>query len=191
MRSVQVCFVVFFMPIMPGIKRFTIASSSPERMKARSRSIQKLNTAGNPEAPCSGLYQRKNMECDGGLRCLALKKSASMVPKTIRRNHPKARLMHMSLAFGWFLLIVFGTIEADFFSARHLNPPSHAIFFRWYNPEHGASGFPAVFSFWMDLLLAFILSGLLLAMVKRFIPGMMGMKKTTKHTWTDRLTLLR
>jgi NAD-dependent dihydropyrimidine dehydrogenase PreA subunit len=41
----------------------------------------------------------------------------------------------------------------------------------------------------MDLLLAFILSGLLLAMIKRFTPRMMGMKKTTKHTWTDRIAL--
>jgi Fe-S oxidoreductase len=114
----------------------------------------------------------------------------SLLHRRIFKRNPVLGYMHMSLAFGWFLLIVFGTIEADFFSAKHLNPPSHSIFFRWFNPEHGASGFPAVFSFWMDLLLAFILSGLLLAMVKRFIPRMMGMKKTTKHTWTDRITLL-
>ncbi|MDX9774048.1 MAG: (Fe-S)-binding protein [Bacteroidales bacterium] len=114
----------------------------------------------------------------------------SLLHRRIFRKNPVLGYMHMSLAFGWFLLIVFGTIEADFFGARHLNPPSHAIFFRWFNPEHGATGFASIYNFWMDLLLAFILSGLLLAMVKRFIPGMMGMKKTTRHTWIDRLALI-
>lgn len=114
----------------------------------------------------------------------------SLLHRKIFRKNPVLGYMHMSLAFGWFLLIVFGTVEADFFGARHLNPPSHAIFFRAFNPEHGAEGLARMFSFWMDLLLAFILSGLLLAVIKRFIPGMMGMKKTTKHTWIDRIALL-
>ena len=114
----------------------------------------------------------------------------SLLHRKIFMRNPVLGYMHMSLAFGWFLLIVFGTIEADFFGEKHLNPPSHAIFFRYFNPDHGAAGLPKVFGFWMDLLLAFILSGLLLAMIKRFIPGLMGMKKTTKHTWTDRIALL-
>ena len=76
--------------------------------------------------------------------------------------------MHMSLAFGWFLLILFGTIEADIFGAKHLNAPYKAIFFRFFNPEHGRMGFEAVYGFLMDLILAFILSGLLLAVIKRF-----------------------
>jgi Fe-S oxidoreductase len=114
----------------------------------------------------------------------------SLLHRKVFRKNPVLGYMHMSLAFGWFLLIVFGTIEADFFGERHLNPPSHAIFFRWFNPGHGAEGLARVYGFWMDLLLAFILSGLLLAVIKRFIPGMMGMKKTTKHTWIDRIALL-
>ncbi|MGB8357335.1 MAG: (Fe-S)-binding protein [Bacteroidales bacterium] len=114
----------------------------------------------------------------------------SLLHRKMFKRNPVLGYMHMSLAFGWFLLIVFGTIEADSFSARHFNPPSHSIFFRAYNPGNGASGLENVFGFWMDFLLAFILSGLLLAMLKRFIPGMMGMKKTTKHTWTDRIALL-
>ena len=65
--------------------------------------------------------------------------------------------MHISLAFGWFLLIFFGTIEADIFGTKHLNPPYKAIFFRFFNPEHGRMGFEAVYAFFMDLILAFIL----------------------------------
>ncbi|MRR19552.1 (Fe-S)-binding protein [bacterium] len=114
----------------------------------------------------------------------------SLLHRSIFKKNPVLGYMHMSLAFGWFLLIVFGTIEADFFGEKHLNPPSHAIFFRAFNPDHGAAGLARVYTHWMDLLLAFILSGLLLAMIKRFIPGVVGMKKTTKHTWTDRIALL-
>jgi Fe-S oxidoreductase len=114
----------------------------------------------------------------------------SLLHRKVFRRNMVLGYMHMSLAFGWFLLIVFGTIEADFFSEKHLNPPSHAIFFRYFNPAHGEAGFARVYGFLMDLLLLFILSGLLLAIVKRFIPGMMGMKKTTRHTWTDRVALL-
>jgi hypothetical protein len=114
----------------------------------------------------------------------------SLLHRRIFKKNPVLGYMHMSLAFGWFLLIVFGTIEADFFGEKHLNPPSHAIFFRAFNPEHGAAGLERFFSHLMDLLLAFILSGLLLAVIKRFIPSMMGMKKTTRHTWSDRVALL-
>lgn len=114
----------------------------------------------------------------------------SLLHRKIFRRNPVLGYMHMSLAFGWFLLIIFGTIEADVFGQRHLNPPSHAIFFRAFNPTHGAEGFARVYGFVMDLLLAFILSGLLLAMIKRFIPRIMGMEKTTRLTWIDRTALL-
>jgi Fe-S oxidoreductase len=97
--------------------------------------------------------------------------------------------MHMSLAFGWFLLILFGTIEADVFGARHLNAPYKAIFFRFFNPEHGRTGFEATYGFFMDLILAFILSGLFLAVIKRFYSKAVGMKKTTKLKLTDKIAL--
>ena len=40
-RSVQVCFVVFFIPIRRGVNLLIIASNRPDRMNARRRSIQK------------------------------------------------------------------------------------------------------------------------------------------------------
>jgi len=95
----------------------------------------------------------------------------------------------MSLAFGWFLLILFGTIEADVFGQSHLNPPYKAIFFKFFNPDHGRSGIEAAYSFWMDLLLAFILSGLLLAVIKRFSSHAVGMKKTTRLKTLDKVAL--
>jgi len=97
--------------------------------------------------------------------------------------------MHMSLAFGWFLLILFGTIQADIFSDKHLNAPYKAIFFKFFNPEHGRTGFEEAYGFLMDLILAFILTGLFLAVIKRFFSGVVGMKSTTKLKLTDRIAL--
>ena len=113
----------------------------------------------------------------------------SLIHRKIFKINPLLGYMHMSLAFGWFLLIFFGTIEADIFGERHLNPPYKAIFFKFFNPEHGTDGFARVYAFLMDFLLALILSGLLIAIVKRFWSGLVGMKKTTKLKMLDRIAL--
>jgi Fe-S oxidoreductase len=113
----------------------------------------------------------------------------SLIHRKILKINFRLGYMHMSLAFGWFLLILFGTIEADIFGAKHLNAPYKAIFFRFFNPEHGRMGFEAVYGFLMDLILAFVLSGLLLAIAKRFYSRVVGMKKTTRLKITDRIAL--
>ncbi len=113
----------------------------------------------------------------------------SLIHRKILKSNFRLGYMHMSLAFGWFLLILFGTIEADIFGEKHLNAPYKAIFFRFFNPEHGRTGFEAAYGFLMDLILAFILSGLLLAITKRFFSRVVGMKKTTKLKLTDRIAL--
>jgi len=113
----------------------------------------------------------------------------SLIHRKILKSNFRLGYMHMSLAFGWFLLILFGTLEADIFGEKHLNPPYKAIFFKFFNPEHGRQGFEAVYSFWMDLILAFILSGLLLAVIKRFSSGVVGMKRSTKLRPLDKVAL--
>ena len=113
----------------------------------------------------------------------------SLIHRKILKTKPRLGYMHMSLAFGWFLLILFGTIEADIFGEKHLNAPYKAIFFKFFNPDHGKSAFEAGYSFLMDFILAFILSGLLLAVIKRFASGVVGMKKTTKLKTLDKVAL--
>lgn len=113
----------------------------------------------------------------------------SLIHRRILKSNFRLGYMHMSLAFGWFLLILFGTIEADVFGEKHLNPPYKAIFFRFFNPEHGRSGFEAAYGFLMDFILAFILSGLLLAVTKRLYSRIVGMKKTTKLKPIDKIAL--
>jgi Fe-S oxidoreductase len=114
----------------------------------------------------------------------------SLIHRKILKTNLRLGYMHMSLAFGWFLLILFGTIEADIFGEKHLNAPYKAIFFRFFNPEHGRMGFEAAYGFLMDLILAFVLSGLFLAVFKRFYSRIVGMKKTTRLKTTDRIALI-
>ena len=113
----------------------------------------------------------------------------SLIHRKILKTNLRLGYMHMSLAFGWFLLIFFGTVEADIFGTKHLNAPYKAIFFRFFNPEHGRMGLEAAYGFLMDLILAFILSGLFLAVFKRIYSKVVGMKKTTRLKTTDKIAL--
>ena len=113
----------------------------------------------------------------------------SLIHRKILKTNLRLGYMHMSLAFGWFLLIFFGTLEADIFGTKHLNAPYKAIFFKFFNPDHGRMGFEAAYGFLMDLILAFILSGLILAITKRFYSKVVGMKKTTHLKITDKIAL--
>ena len=114
----------------------------------------------------------------------------SLIHRKILKTNFRLGYMHMSLAFGWFLLILFGTIEADIFGETHLNAPYKAIFFKYFNPDHGKTFFEAGYSFLMDFILAFILSGLLLAVIKRLSPRAVGMRKTTRLKAVDRIALI-
>ncbi len=111
-----------------------------------------------------------------------------LLHRKIFLRNPVLGYMHMSLAFGWFLLILFGTFQADFLGDQHLNPPYKAIFYRYFNPSHAESGLAGFFSFLMDLILAVILSGLLIAIIKRYWSKIVGMKRTTRLKFLDRLS---
>ncbi len=113
----------------------------------------------------------------------------SLIHRKILKTNFRLGYMHMSLAFGWFLLILFGTIEADIFGETHLNAPYKAIFFKYFNPDHGKTFFESGYSFLMDFILAFILSGLLLAVIKRFSSRAVGMRKTTRLSTIDKIAL--
>ncbi len=96
--------------------------------------------------------------------------------------------MHMSLAFGWFLLIVVGHAEVVFHYGSLLATPWETIFYRYYHHEvlPGERFMVHV----MDFLLLFVLSGVLLAYFKRFNSKIFGIKKTTKLKPADRFAIL-
>ena len=115
--------------------------------------------------------------------------SESLIHRKIYRKNPVLGYMHMSLALGWFLMIVFGKVESSIYNLSLLDDPSMAIFFRYFVRESAVFTGQKLLSFIMDFLLLVVLSGVLLAIIKRFYSRLMGMKKTTRQTVPDRLAL--
>ena len=113
----------------------------------------------------------------------------SLLHRKIFRVNPVLGYMHMSLAFGWFLLIVAGKIETHVYTGRWMNPLYFPVFFRYLEPNPHPYLFQNTFTFVMDFLLLVILSGLSIAIAKRFRSRITGLKSTTRHTTGDRLAL--
>lgn len=116
--------------------------------------------------------------------------SECLLHRRIFRFNRRLGYMHMSLAFGWFLLIVVGKAETMLFTHDGFNPPYLPVFFKYFYP----SGIPHTFKGYffltlMDLLLLFVLSGLFLAFYKRFRSRRLGMTRTTRHILPDRIAL--
>lgn len=97
--------------------------------------------------------------------------------------------MHMSLAFGWFLLIVIGHMEMGFYKNTLNFPFYKAVFFRHFYTGNEQFFFSKGFTFIMDFLLLFILSGVMLAYYKRLNKKIFGLKRTTKLKFGDKLAL--
>ena len=113
----------------------------------------------------------------------------SLLHFKVYKKNPLLGYMHMSLALGWFLMIVFGKIESSIYNKTLLDEPSMAIFFRYFVRETHTFAGQGFLSFIMDFLLLVVLSGVVLAVVKRFRSRLMGMKRTTKQTSIDKLAL--
>jgi Fe-S oxidoreductase len=108
----------------------------------------------------------------------------------IYRQNRRLWYMHMSLAFGWFLLIIAGNLEAAIATGRLLGPPWESVFFDYFTRSAPFPGWQdTFFRHLLDLLLLFILSGLFLAIYKRFNSRLLGMKKRPRHKLSDRLAM--
>ena len=115
--------------------------------------------------------------------------SESLLHRRIFRVNPLLGYMHMSLAFGWFLLIVVGWIETVAYLGFTWVPLQGHVFFKYFVPLNGIEGHMPVFDFVMDALLLFVLSGVALAWFKRIRSRALGMKRTTNHILFDRVAL--
>ncbi|HNS29059.1 MAG TPA: (Fe-S)-binding protein [Tenuifilaceae bacterium] len=113
----------------------------------------------------------------------------ALVHRNIYRKNPVLGYMHMSLAFGWFLLIVVGKIKASLYAGTFFEPPWLGIFFNFFAVDGHAFSHSEMLTFTMDFLLLIILSGLALAIIKRVKSSLLGMRKTTKHSRFDRIAL--
>ena len=118
----------------------------------------------------------------------------SLIHRRMWKRNPLLGYMHMSFALGWFLLIVLGNIESRFYSGVHLNAPYYPIFLKFFIHDKLVIFFeifsvPGFFRFLMDFLLLFVLSGLVLALIKRQKSRWFGMKRTTAYQLTDLVSL--
>jgi len=113
----------------------------------------------------------------------------SLLHSKIFKKNPVLGYMHMSLAFGWFLLIVVGHIDACNHYHSLSVPAYKAIFFSYFVTEPATTLSGKILAASMDLLLIFVLSGVMLAYYKRVNSRMFGMKKTTQLKIGDRIAL--
>ncbi len=113
----------------------------------------------------------------------------SLLHRKIWRVNPVLGYMHMSLALGWFMLIVVGWIESSMHFNAAIMPPYTHVFFKFFGPTAAETLTGKFLGFVMDLLLLFVLSGVLLAWIKRLRSRAMGMRRTTRHTLWDRFAM--
>jgi Fe-S oxidoreductase len=113
----------------------------------------------------------------------------SLIHRKVFRNNILLGYMHMSLAFGWFLLIVFGKLETLYYTGEHANELYYPVFFRFFEQNPHKSEMLLFYNGVMDLLLLMVLSGIVVAILRRFRPGITGMKKIARHSAGDRMAL--
>lgn len=93
--------------------------------------------------------------------------------------------MHSSIAFGWFMIIIIGHIEVFLYTPERINRLWYPIFFRYFVEVSDSTMKGSFFFFLMDFFLLIILSGIILAMVKRVTSRIFGMRRTTRASLTD------
>ena len=113
----------------------------------------------------------------------------SLLHRRIFRINKRLGYMHMSLAFGWFLLIVVGWAETVAYLGARWVPLQGHVFFKYFAALNGINTHIAIFDFVMDLLLMFVLSGVALAWYKRRNSAKLGMKRATQHIFFDNIAL--
>ena len=113
----------------------------------------------------------------------------ALLHRRIFRVNPLLGYMHMSLAFGWFLLIAVGWVETLAYLGLRWVPLQGHVFFKYFVQRNAIAGHKPLFDFVMDLLLLFVLSGVALAWFKRLRSRALGLRRTTKHLPFDRAAL--
>jgi Fe-S oxidoreductase len=131
----------------------------------------------------SGIFSRKIFPAIGEIVMEGL------FHRRIFKVNPVLGFMHMSFAFGWFMLIAIGNLESRLHSGSELNLPFYPIFFKFFVQDKSNILAAGLFTFLMDFFLLLIISGLLIAIVKRFYSRLTGIKKATSHVLGDKLAI--
>lgn len=93
--------------------------------------------------------------------------------------------MHSSIAFGWFMIILLGHIEVLLYCPDKLTTFYYPIFFDWFVEGGNLTPVSKV----MDVFLWIIISGIALAIIKRFCSRLFGMRRTTRPSLTNLIGL--
>ena len=93
--------------------------------------------------------------------------------------------MLSSIAFGWFMLIVIGHIEVFLYTPERIHRLWYPIFFRYFVAVSDSTMKGSFFFFLMDFFLLVVLSGIVLAIIKRVASRLFGMRRTTRASLTD------
>ena len=109
----------------------------------------------------------------------------------IWKRNPILGYMHSAIAFGWFMIIVIGHVMlftlkplqgVDFESVPSMLPNFYyPIFYKFFATE------TPVFAFLMDFFLLMIISGILIAVVKKIRSKIVGVKRVTKFGFADNM----
>lgn len=113
----------------------------------------------------------------------------SLIHRKIFKINGMLGYMHMSLAFGWFLLIIAGSVESKYSQKEVFNMPWDPIFFNFFEPYKAGIPQSEIFAFMMDFFLMIVLLAVFFAIGKRFYSRIFGMKKTTKLRLPDKVAL--
>ena len=105
------------------------------------------------------------------------------------KRNPVLGYMHSSIAFGWFMIILLGHIEVMLFLPDRIRLFYYPIFCNFFVAENESTIQGAVLMFLMDFFLLVILSGILLAMIKRIRSRWFGMRRTTRASFLDTIGL--
>lgn len=107
----------------------------------------------------------------------------------IWKRKPLLGYMHSAIAFGWFMIIVVGHFETVALSPlkgmalplweRLMSNLYMPIFFRYFTVEAPTLN-AHIFAFLMDFFLLVIISGIVIAVVKKKRPRKVGLKRVTK-----------
>ena len=105
------------------------------------------------------------------------------------KRNPLLGYMHSSIAFGWFMLIVLGHIEVILFVPTRINLFYYPIFFNYFVAEVDQTVKGSFLCFLMDFFLLVVMSGIVLAMIKRVRSRLFGMRRTARPSFVNTIGL--
>ena len=89
--------------------------------------------------------------------------------------------MHSAIAFGWFMIIVLGHLQVLLYMPQRLSTFYYPIFFDYFVEGGGHT----LVSYALDFFLGVVLSGIALAVFKRFYSRLFGMRRTARPSFTN------